>query len=356
MRHALALATRGLGRVAPNPAVGCVIVSNNDRVVGRGWTQPGGRPHAETEALAEAGGAARSATVYVTLEPCAHHGKTPPCTEALVQAGVARVVVALEDPDPRVNGAGLNRLREAGIVVETGVLEGEAKHLIEGFLRRIREARPLVTLKIAQSLDGRIALASGHSKWITGERARAYGHFLRAQHDAILIGIETALADDPLLTVRVAGLEDRSPLRVVLDTHGRLPVRAKLVQTAKTIPTVLFTASSAADDLRHFGVEIVSTARGPDGRIDMAAMLRALAERGVTRLLVEGGARVHASFLSGGLVDRIEVFTAPIVLGDDARAAVTAMGLTDLARAPRFERVTTQGLGPDLLESFVRKA
>lgn len=356
MRHALALAARGLGRVAPNPSVGCVIVVDNERIVGRGWTQPGGRPHAETEALASAGSAARGATAYVTLEPCSHHGETPPCADALVRAGVKRVVVAMEDPDPRVKGTGLKRLRDAGIAVETGVLAPEGERINEGFFRRIREGRPLVTLKIAQSLDGRIALASGHGKWITSESARTYGHLLRAQYDAILVGIETALADDPLLTVRVAGLEDRSPMRVILDTQGRLPAKARLVQTAKATPTMLFAASGARGDLQGFGVEIVTTALGADGRIDMAAMLRELAARGVTRLLVEGGARVHASFLSGGLADRLEVFTAPIVLGEDARAAAAAIGLTDIGQAPRFERIAARRLGPDLLESFVRKA
>src|SRR5215472_17400427 len=254
MRHALALAARGLGRVAPNPAVGCVIVAGNDRIVGRGWTRPGGRPHAETEALAVAGELARGTTAYVTLEPCAHQGQTPPCADALVRAGVKRVVVALGDPDSRVNGAGLKRLREAGIVVETGVLEAEAERLNEGFLRRVRESRPLVTLKIAQSVDGRIGLASGESKWITGESARAHGHFLRAQHDAILIGIETALVDDPLLTVRIAGLENRSPLRVVVDTHGRLQAKSKLAQTSGATPTILFTTSHECEDLRRLGV------------------------------------------------------------------------------------------------------
>ena len=356
MRHALALAARGLGRVAPNPAVGCVIVADNDRVVGRGSTQFGGRPHAETEALAAAGDFARGATAYVTLEPCSHHGKTPPCADALVRSGVKRVVVALEDPDPRVKGAGLKRLRDAGILVETDFMRAEAARLNEGFFRRVREGRPLVTLKIAQSLDGRIALASGQSRWITSEDARTFGHFLRAQHDAILIGIETALADDPLLTVRIPGLEDRSPVRIVLDTHGRLPVTARLVRTAKAIPTIVFTAVGAKSGMSDFGVETVNAACGDDGRIDMPAMLRELGQRGVTRLLVEGGARVHASLLSCELVDRMEVFTAPLVLGGDARPAAAAMALSDLAQAPRFERVASRRLGPDLLESFARKA
>jgi len=356
MRHALALAARGLGRVSPNPAVGCVIVDGEDRVVGRGCTQPGGRPHAETVALAQAGKAARGATAYVTLEPCAHHGQTPPCADALVQAGVRRVVAAAEDPDPRVNGGGLNRLRNAGIEVSVGVLKSDALQLNEGFIRRIRDGRPLVTLKIAQSLDGRTALASGESKWITGEEARTFGHFLRATHDAILVGSGTVLVDDPMLDCRIAGLEDRSPLRVILDTQGRLAAASKIAQSAKALPTMLFTANSVRADLSDLGVEIVAAACGSDGRIDMAAMLRELAGRGVTRLLVEGGARVHASFLSGGLADRLELLTAPISLGGDAQGAAAAMALAEIARAPWFERTGSRRLGPDLLESFARKA
>lgn len=357
MHHALALAARGLGRVSPNPAVGCIIVDDQGRVVGRGWTQAGGRPHAETEALAEAASRARGATAYVTLEPCAHRGKTPPCAEALVRAGVKRVVAAMEDPDPRVNGAGLKRLRDAGVAVTVGVLEREARRLNEGFLRRVRDGRPSVTLKIAQSLDGRTALASGESRWITGERSRAFGHLLRAQYDAIIIGIGTALADDPMLTCRLDGLEDRSPLRIVLDTNARLPANSKLAKTARETPTLLFTMDARArPDLTALGVELVAVPRGTNAQIDISAMLAELGRRGVTRLLVEGGARVHTSFLSVGLVDRLEVFTAPIVLGGDALSAAAALALASLETAPHFERAGVLELGGDLLESFVRKA
>jgi diaminohydroxyphosphoribosylaminopyrimidine deaminase/5-amino-6-(5-phosphoribosylamino)uracil reductase len=356
MRHALALARRGLGRVAPNPAVGCVIVDADERVVGRGWTQPGGRPHAETTALADAGEAARGATAYVTLEPCAHQGQTPPCANALVGAGVKRVVVALGDPDPRVNGAGIRILRDAGIGVTTGVSEAEAARVNEGFLRRVNDQRPLVTLKIAQSLDGKTATASGQSKWITNEESRRFGHLLRAQNDAILIGIETALADDPMLDCRIPGLEDRSPIRIVLDSKARLPAQSRLAQTAKKLPVLLFSSSAARPDLSALGVEHISSASGGDGRIDMAAMLKVLAQRGVTRLLVEGGAHVHASFLSGGLADRLEVFTAPVVLGGEARSAAAAIGSSDISHAPHFERVARRRIGSDLLESFARKA
>jgi len=357
MSHALALAARALGRVAPNPAVGCVIVDTQDRIVGRGHTQTGGRPHAETVALSEAGAAAKGATAYVTLEPCAHTGKTPPCAAALEQAGVKRVVSAMLDPDPRVNGAGLKQLRDAGIEVTNGVLEREAARLNEGFLRRVRDGRPMVTLKIAQSLDGRTALSSGASRWITGEQSRAFAHLLRAQHDAILIGIGTARADDPRLDCRLEGLEDQSPLRIVLDTHARLSENSAIAATARETPTLLITGEGKArPDLEALGVEIVSLPRGPDARIDISALLKELGRRGVTRLLVEGGAEVHASFLRAGMMDRLEIFTAPMILGGDAYGAAASLQLKDLAKSPQFERTGVRTLGADLLESFARKA
>jgi len=355
MRLALALAERALGTTAPNPAVGCVIVAEN-RVVGRGWTQMGGRPHAETMALAEAGEAARGATAYVTLEPCAHHGQTPPCANALVEAGVARVVVAVEDPDPRVSGKGIAMLRAAGIEVETGVLEKEATELNAGFFLRVKENRPLVTLKIAQSLDGKTATVSGQSKWITGPEARRFGHLLRAKNDAILIGIETALADDPELTCRLSGLEDRSPVRIVLDTRLRLSEGAKLVRTAKETPTIVCTVANGGGTLVASGVEIVKAARDPRGRPDVGAVLAELGRRGITRLLVEGGAAVHAAFIDRGLADRLEVFRAPIVLGGSGRNAVDALAALDLDEASRFVPVGRRALGPDMLESFAARA
>jgi diaminohydroxyphosphoribosylaminopyrimidine deaminase/5-amino-6-(5-phosphoribosylamino)uracil reductase len=356
MRHALALAERAVGTTAPNPAVGCVIVSEDGRVVGRGWTQDGGRPHAETVALAEAGDAARGAVAYVTLEPCAHHGQTPPCAEALVKAGVARVVAAVGDPDPRVAGKGLAMLRAAGIEVVTGVLEKEAAELNAGFFLRVKNNRPLVTLKIAQSLDGKTATVSGQSKWITGPEARRFGHLLRAKNDAILIGIETALADDPELTCRLPGLEDRSPVRVVLDTRLRLSENLKLVRTAKETPTIVFTVANGGGTLVASGVDIVKVARDPRGRPDIGAVLAELARRGATRLLVEGGAGVHATFLDRGLADRLEVFRAPIVLGGSGRNAIDALAGLDLDEASRFVPTGYRRLGPDVLESFAARA
>jgi diaminohydroxyphosphoribosylaminopyrimidine deaminase / 5-amino-6-(5-phosphoribosylamino)uracil reductase len=356
MRHALALAARALGNVAPNPAVGCVIVSPQGRVVGRGWTQAGGRPHAETVALAQAGDTARGSTVYVTLEPCAHHGQTPPCADALIEAGLVRVVAAIEDPDPRVGGKGFAKLRGAGVEVVIGVLEKDAAELNAGFFLRMKEGRPFVTLKFAQSADGRTASASGESQWITGEEARAFGHLLRAKNDAILIGVDTALADDPLLTCRVPGLEDRSPLRVVLDTRLRLGEKSKLAQTAKSVPTLVFTTSEGGAALKACGVQVVRVAADARGRPDIAAVLKELGARGITRLLVEGGATVHATFLDRGFADALEIFTAPILLGGAGHGCIGGLSALSLAESPRFVRESERRFGTDLLESYSAKA
>lgn len=356
MRHALALAGRALGTTAPNPAVGCVIVSGEDRILGRGWTRAGGRPHAETMALGEAGAAARGAAAYVTLEPCSHTGQTPPCAQALIAAGIDRVVAAVQDPDPRVSGSGFAMLREAGVDVVTGVLEKDAADLNAGFFLRLKQNRPLVTLKIAQSLDGKTATLSGQSQWITGEAARRFGHLLRAKHDAILIGIETALADDPELTCRLPGLEDRSPLRVVLDTRLRLGEWSKLAQTAKDIRTLVFTTSDGGGVLEASGVDVIAVVRDARGRPDIGAVLNDLAKRGITRLLVEGGASVHAAFVDRGFADRLEVFTAPVLLGASGRSAVDALAALDLDETSRFVSLGRRTIGPDLLESFSARA
>jgi diaminohydroxyphosphoribosylaminopyrimidine deaminase/5-amino-6-(5-phosphoribosylamino)uracil reductase len=355
MRAALGLARRGLGNVWPNPAVGCVIVKDG-RVVGRGWTQPGGRPHAETEALARAGDAAQGATAYVTLEPCAHHGKTPPCAEALVAAGLARVVVALDDPDPRVAGRGLARLREAGIAVETGLCEAEAAELNAGFLMRVGSGRPLVTLKLATSLDGRIATASGESRWITGPPARERAHLLRAEHDAILVGTETVITDDPELTCRVPGLAGRSPVRVVLDRRLRIPATAKLFAAPPAAPVWLVTAATPDQvrkaRLRDRGVEIIEIEQdGPDG-LDLPAVLAALGGRGLTRLLVEGGGRLAGALLRQRLVDRLAWFHAPLLIGGDGVPAVAPLGFAALAEAPEFERLGSEAICADIMTTF----
>lgn len=318
MHHALTLAGRALGRVAPNPAVGCVIVSSDGRVVGRGMTQDGGRPHAEAVALAQAGTAARGATAYVSLEPCAHLGKTPPCADALIAAGVSRVVAAVEDPDPRVKGQGFAKLRAAGIDVVIGAMETEAAALNAGFFLRIRENRPLVTIKLAQSADHKTIPPADADRWITGKEAQRFAHLLRAKHDAILVGVNTVIADDPELTVRLPGLEKYSPLRVVLDRKGRMPRSAKLAS-----PDTLVLAD------------------------DIPTVLAVLAERGVTRLLVEGGAAVAQAF--SDVADRLELFTAPYSLGGKAGGDISALPLN-------FVRVNRRAFGPDMLESYVRRA
>jgi diaminohydroxyphosphoribosylaminopyrimidine deaminase/5-amino-6-(5-phosphoribosylamino)uracil reductase len=355
MRAALALARRGLGSTWPNPAVGCVIV-NDGRVAGRGWTQKGGRPHAETEALARAGAAARGATAYVSLEPCSHHGKTPPCAEALIAAGIARVVAAVEDPDPRVWGTGIARLRQAGIAVETGLCAEEAGELNAGFFCRVAQGRPLVTLKLATSLDGRIATKTGKSRWITGPAARERAHLLRATHDAVLVGTGTALADDPQLTCRLPGMEARSPVRIVLDRSLRLPATLRLFAEAREVPSWVVTLGSASKTrqkaLRDQGVTVIAVAADASGDLDLAMVLKALGDKGLTRLLVEGGGSIAASLLRAGLVDRLVWMRAPSLIGGDGKPAVGDFSLDDPSGAPRFELVSSESVGGDIVDTF----
>jgi diaminohydroxyphosphoribosylaminopyrimidine deaminase/5-amino-6-(5-phosphoribosylamino)uracil reductase len=358
MGAALALARRGLGSVWPNPAVGCVI-ARESRIVGRGWTQPGGRPHAETEALARAGEAARDATAYVTLEPCCHWGRTPPCADALIAAGIKRVVAAIEDPDLRVAGGGMERLRAVGIRTELGLRAVEAEEVNAGFFARVRLGRPLVTLKLASTLDGRIATASGESRWITGPVARDWTHLLRATHDAILVGTETALADDPELTCRLPGLGDRSPVRIILDRQRRLPPAARVLTAVDQVPTWLLTSVDGDDPwhrrAREAGVEVIAVEIDAQGRIDLAAALRRLGDRGLTRVLVEGGGRLAASLLRAALVDRLVWLHAPLLIGNDGLPAVAALGLDRLAAAPTFERLSTNALGADVVSILRRR-
>jgi len=365
MAGALTLAARGLGSVYPNPAVGCVIVRPDDapgegRVVGRGWTQPSGRPHAETEALRRAGDRARGATAYITLEPCAHHGETPPCTEALIAAGIRRAVIAVEDPDPRVSGRGIAKLREAGIEVTAGVLAAEAKDLNAGFFMRVTQGRPLVTWKVASTLDGRIATHRGDSQWITGESARNLAHGLRANHDAVMVGVGTALADDPTLTCRLPGLSARSPIRVVVDGRLHLPLTSQLVMTARNLPTWIVTLHG--NDARRreaysaCGVEVIEVGETGDGNIDLREALQRLGERGVTRLLLEGGSRVAGAFLRAGFIDRIAWFRAPRLIGGDGVPAIAAIGVDLLFDTPAFVRLGVAEAGSDLLETYTRRS
>ncbi|MEQ9640888.1 MAG: bifunctional diaminohydroxyphosphoribosylaminopyrimidine deaminase/5-amino-6-(5-phosphoribosylamino)uracil reductase RibD [Alphaproteobacteria bacterium] len=355
MRAAIALARRGLGRTWPNPNVGCVLV-NDGRVVGRGWTQPGGRPHAETEALARAGDAARGATAYVTLEPCAHTGKTPPCAKALIAAGVARVVVALRDPDPRVDGKGLAMLRRAGIAVAENCEAEAAAEVVAGFLMRVGHGRPLFTWKVASTLDGRIATRSGDSQWITGPAARERGHHLRATHDAILVGAGTVAADDPLLTCRLPGLEDRQPLRLVLDGQCRLRPDSKLALSAQDSPVWVLTTARAAQraaarKLREAGVRVCGLP-DVDGHVDLAAAARYLGKHGLTRVLVEGGGGLTAALLREELVDRVCWFRNASLIGGDGIAALGPLGLGKVGHRPRLRALSSQPVGDDLLETF----
>jgi len=356
MRAALLLAARNLGRTWPNPAVGCVIVQAG-RVVGRGWTATGGRPHAEAEALARAGEHAAGATVYVTLEPCAHRGRAGPCADALIAARCSRVVAAIEDPDPRVGGQGFARLRAAGITVEIGIEAKAARELNAGFFARLARGRPMVTLKLATSLDGRIASHSGESRWITGESARARVQLLRATHDAVMVGTGTALKDDPDLTCRLPGLEQPPLVRVVLDRHLRLPLTHKLVRSAGVAPTWLMTSPRAdparAQMFEESGVQLLTVAEAPEG-LDLGAVLAALGSRGVTRVLCEGGSHVAAALIRADLVDRLVCFHAGLVIGGDGIPAVASFGLGRLGDAPRFRSIGLEPCGNDVMELWAR--
>lgn len=353
MALALSLAARGLGNVWPNPAVGCVIVRAG-RIVGRGWTQPGGRPHAERCALDRAGKAARGATAYVTLEPCSHFGKTPPCAKALIEAGVARVVSAMQDPDPRVSGRGHAMLAAAGIAVSIGVMEAEARALQAGFLARVERGRPWLALKLATSFDGRIAVANGESQWISGAQSRAMVHALRAQFDAVLVGGGTARADDPLLTVRDFR-PLRQPLRIVASAGLDLP-RNRLAGSAGQAPFWLVHTSHAPQEARAFwdaaGAERI--ALPGSGGVDPAALLATLADRGLTRVFCEGGGTFGAALMRAGLVDELIGFTAGVVLGADARPGLGAMALEHLADAPRYDLAESRVVGGDVLHRWLR--
>ncbi|MFU8824885.1 bifunctional diaminohydroxyphosphoribosylaminopyrimidine deaminase/5-amino-6-(5-phosphoribosylamino)uracil reductase RibD [Yoonia sp.] len=353
MALALQLGRRGMGRVWPNPAVGCVIVKG-DVIVGRGWTQDGGRPHAEAVALAQAGADARGATVYVTLEPCAHHGKTPPCADALIAAGVARVVVAIGDPDPRVAGRGIARLQQAGMAVETGVLADQARADHAGFLSRLTGNRPFVTLKLAGTLDGRIATASGESQWITGPLARRAVHMMRARHDAVMVGAGTVRADDPALTVRGLGMTQQ-PVRVVVSRAAKLPVTAQLARTARAVP-VWLCHGPEADVAGWTAQGVVSLPCAVTaGQVDPVAMMQALAHAGITRVFCEGGGMVAASLLGAGLVDDLVVMTAGRAIGAEGTPSLAAMGIGRLAEAPRFDLHDVSRLGDDVLTQWRRQ-
>ncbi len=358
MQLALTLGRRGQGRTWPNPAVGAVVVKDGV-IVGRGWTQPGGRPHAEPEALMRAGEAARGATLYVTLEPCSHFGKSPPCADAIIAAGIARVASAIEDPNPEVAGQGHARLRAAGITVEIGLGAVEAARDHAGHFRCVRDKRPHVILKLAVSSDDKIAAAGRKPVTITGEAAKSRVHLLRAQCDAILVGIGTVLSDDPLLTCRLPGMEARSPVRVVLDPRLRISGTSRLVHSARGTPLWVMASelaeAPAAMKLGAAGAQVIRLAppKSSPG-LDPAAVLHALAEKGITRLLVEGGARVASSFVAAGLVDEVWLLRGPDPIGADGIAALDALPLTAITQSPALKVRASETLQKDTLTIYER--
>jgi diaminohydroxyphosphoribosylaminopyrimidine deaminase/5-amino-6-(5-phosphoribosylamino)uracil reductase len=348
MDYALRLGRRALGRSAENPPVGCVVVRDG-RVLGVGWTQPGGRPHAEIEALKMAGEQARGATAYVTLEPCAHHGRTGPCAEALVMAGVARVAIAIEDPDSRVSGQGIAILRAAGVTVDVGVGAEEAFHDLAGFLTRITKKRPYVTLKIGVSADGKIAAGPHQRTAITGPEVKARVHLMRAQSDGVLVGLSTVLIDDPELICRLPGMETRSPIRIVADTRLSIPSKAKLVKTAEQVPVwILSTRKGGVSP----GITVIDCRQTPDGWVDFADALEQLAVRGINRLLVEGGSHISQSLLEADLVDEVQLFQNPVVIGPQGIDAIAEMPLENLAN--QFRQTEKEVLGSDTLTVYER--
>jgi len=357
MQLALALGRRGLGRTWPNPAVGAVVVKDGV-IVGRGWTQPGGRPHAEPVALQQAGQAARGAALYVTLEPCSHVGKSPPCVDAIIAAGIVRVVAAIEDPNPEVAGKGHAKLRAAGIAVDVGLFAEEAARDHAGHFRRIRDKRPHVILKLAVSADDRIAAGGQKPVPITGEAARTRVHLLRAQSDAILVGIGTVLADDPLLTCRLPGMAARSPVRVVLDRASRIPAGSRLVHSAREVPLWVVTSelaeAPAAAKLGAAGAQVIRLAPMAGPGLDLPAALHALAEKGITRLMVEGGSRVASSFVAADLVDEVWLLRGPEAIGADGIAALDALPLSEITQSPRLKLRASEALGNDTLTIYDR--
>jgi diaminohydroxyphosphoribosylaminopyrimidine deaminase / 5-amino-6-(5-phosphoribosylamino)uracil reductase len=354
MALAFALGRRGLGRTWPNPAVGTVIVKDGV-IVGRGWTQPGGRPHAETEALRRAGSAARGATLYVTLEPCSHHGKTAPCADAIVSAGISRVVSALVDPNPEVAGAGHWRLAQAGIVVEVGIGAEQARRAHAGHIRRVEAGRPHVILKLAVSADGKVAGSDRQPIAISGEAARALVHLMRSRSDAVLTGIGTVLADDPLLTCRLPGVS--SPVRIVLDGTLRLPLASKLVATARQAPLWVVTGEAAEDAreqaLAAKGADIARAAT-TDGKLDLANVLELLARRGITRLMVESGPVLAAALLRADLVDEAVLFRSPKLIGPEGLDALDGLPLSALTQSRHLKAVGCETIGTDTVETFER--
>jgi diaminohydroxyphosphoribosylaminopyrimidine deaminase/5-amino-6-(5-phosphoribosylamino)uracil reductase len=352
MRLAVREARKGQGRTSPNPCVGAVVV-NNGKLVGKGYHHQAGTPHAEVHALNAAGAAAQGATLYVTLEPCNHQGRTPPCTEKILTAGISRVVVGMNDPNPRVKGGGNVYLQDRGLEVVAGVLAEECRNLNRPFIKHSTTGRPWVIMKAGLSLDGRIATRTGHSRWITGSESRTRAHLWRDRVDAILVGVETALADDPALTARPRGGKGRDPLRVVLDSTLRLPVTARLLQQESLASTRVYCSPAASASRRRAlteaGAVVVEVEKDPAGGLELGAILKDLGRQGITSLMVEGGGRVHAAFLRGGFYDQACLFVAPLFLGADGLPVVGNLGLESVEQGKRFTPTRVQRLGSDIM-------
>ncbi|MFA6900840.1 MAG: bifunctional diaminohydroxyphosphoribosylaminopyrimidine deaminase/5-amino-6-(5-phosphoribosylamino)uracil reductase RibD [Desulfurivibrionaceae bacterium] len=359
MQLAIKEAKKGLGRTSPNPCVGAVVVKNN-RLIATGYHHQAGTPHAEVHALRTAGVKARGATIYVTLEPCNHTGKTPPCTQAILASGIKRVVVGMLDPNPLVAGGGCKTLADRGLEVMQGVLAEECRSLNRPFSKHVTTGLPWVIMKAGMSLDGRLALASGQCSWITNEQSRRRVHRLRDRVDAILIGSETALCDDPALTTRLPGRKGRDPLRVILDTALRLPVSARMLQQASNAPTWIFCGPEVdvkrAEALVAAGAVIKQVRLDEAGQLDLAAVLCELGRAQLTSVLVEGGSRVHGAFLRANLVDEVQIFVAPIFIGNDGVPLVDSLGLQQITEAPRFSTTKVRRFGNDvLIEGLIEK-
>lgn len=350
MQSALNIAQTGWGRTWPNPTVGCVLIKDGV-IIGRARTSDGGRPHAEANALAQAGEQAKGATAYVTLEPCAHEGKTPSCAQSLIKAGVSKVVMAVLDPDTRTNGQGMQFLNQAGIEVVTGVLEKDAFDLNEGFfLQQLRE-RPLVTLKTATTLDGKTATSTGQSKWITGDIARARGHMLRAQHDAIAVGIGTILADNPCLMSDINGLSHQ-PIRIVFDTNGKLTGTEKIFETTDQSPVWIISSLDKPNFKQAANTHFISVKKDSDGHCDIKHALKQISQQGITRLMVEGGAHLMSAFIRHNIFDYLYWFRAPQIIGGDGHDAVQPLGIAAIHDQIHLTHQTHQVLGKDTLDIY----
>ncbi len=349
MRRALSLARKGVGRTSPNPAVGCVIVRDG-AVVGEGWHKKAGTPHAEVHALRQAGDRARKADVYVTLEPCSHFGKTPPCADALVEAGVARVFVGMVDPNPLVSGNGIGRLRGAGVEVIAGILEKECGRINEAFVKHVTTGLPFVILKSAMTMDGKTATSSGDSKWITSEKSRGYVHKLRAVVDGIMVGVGTVIADDPQLTCRAAG-KRKDPVRVIVDSRLRIPAGARILRLeseSKTCIATVLRHSEKIDDLRKLGVEIISC-REKDGRVDLLDLFRILGGMGIQSLLLEGGRELAGEAVRLGLIDKFLLFYAPKLVGGEGHGLFGGMGANRMSEARKLRDLQIHRFGEDFM-------